>query len=352
MPPSQSTPDRRLLWIAGALLAFWFVWFQWRLLLLAFAGLLLAIILHSISSWVERHTPLRSGFAYLATLAGIAAVVAVSALFLGPRFITQLAAVAAALPQSIADIQTYLQHTTWGPTLLGVLNRAMKGVDTGAKLTLVAKDLVAAVVDLVVVLVIGFFAALNPRTYRDGLLSLVPQRHQKRARVLTNRVVQTLRFWVLGQMVPMAVLGVASMIALWVLGVHLAFTLGLLTGIMVFIPYLGTVLSGVPAILLALQRSPHTALYVLILYTLFHTLEGYFLTPLVQRRAVRLPPVVTVLSEFCMWSFAGILGVAVAAPLAAAGLAVARSFYPARSLYSLRSLHPKTRHETPAAPDG
>jgi predicted PurR-regulated permease PerM len=330
MPVSLSPPDRRLLWIAAGLLACWFIWFQWRLLLLAFAGLLLAIVLHSISAWMERHTPLRAGLAYLATLTCIGGIVALSALFLGPRLITQLAAVGAALPQSIADITGYLQRTSWGPTLLGVLNRALKGIDNGAKLTLFAKDILATVVDFIVVLVIGFFAALNPRAYRDGLLSMLPEQHYGRARALTDEIVETLKYWVLGQMVPMAVLGLASMIALWMLGVHLAFTLGLLTGVMVFIPYLGTVLSSVPAILLALQHSPRTALYVIALYAIFHTLEGYLLTPLVQRKAVRLPPVLTVLSEFCLWSFAGILGVAVAAPLTAAGLVLIRHFYPTR----------------------
>jgi predicted PurR-regulated permease PerM len=328
MSVDLSPPDRRLLWIAAGLLACWFIWFQWKLLFLAFAGMLLAILLHSAAAWVERHTPLNPVLSYFATLCAIAGLLVLAVLLLGPRLITQLTAVIALLPTSIHQATAYLQQSAWGNSLLNILHQAMVGVDTGSKLTAVANGILATMVDLIVVLVIGFFAALNPRGYREGLLLLVPQDHRDKARRLSSKVAHTLRYWLLGQLVPMVLLGLASMISLWVLGVHLAFTLGLLTGVAIFIPYLGTVASGIPAILLALQRSPRTALYVLILYGIFHVVEGYILTPLVQRRAVRLPPVLTVLAEFCLWSFAGILGVAIAAPLTAVGLTVIKSYYP------------------------
>jgi predicted PurR-regulated permease PerM len=283
------TQDRRLLFIAAGLLAFWFVWFQWKLLLLAFAGFMLAILLHSMAAWVDRHTPLSPGLAYLATLLAIAGILALAILVLGPRFITQLSKVAALLPRSVEQTRIYLQRTDWGNALLRLMQQAMQGGNLGAKLTLLAKAVIGALIDLVVVLVIGFFGALNPRGYHEGLLLLVPEDNRQRARELTTTLVATLRSWLLGQMIPMAALGIASMISLYLLGVNLAFTLGLLTGFMIFIPYLGSVLSGIPAILMALQRSP---------------------------------------AELFLWSFAGILGVAVAAPLAAVGLAAIKSFYP------------------------
>ena len=328
MPDKPSISDQRLVLIAGCGLAFWFVWFQWRLLLLSFAGLLLAILLHSIASWVERHTPLNPALAYLATLLAIAGVVAFSIVLLGPRVITQLTEVAALLPRSLQQASSYLQQTAWGASVLNLLHRSMQGADIEAQLTLVARTIVAGGLDFIVVLVVGFFGALDPLGYREALLLLVPGEHRAQARQLGTVVVATLRSWLLGQMIPMAAIGIASMLSLWILRVHLAFTLGLLTGIMIFIPYLGTVLTGIPAILLAFQRSPMTALQVFFLYAIFHTVEGYFLTPLVQRRAVRLPPILTILSQLCLWSFAGVLGVAVAAPLTAMGLVLARSVYP------------------------
>ncbi len=131
---------------------------------------------------------------------------------------------------------------------------------------------------------IGFFGALNPQAYKKGLLSLVPAVHRARARELSGEIISTLRSWLFGQLIPMAVLGIASMIGLWLLGVPLAFSVGLVTGALIFMPYIGSISSGILAILLALQRSSRTALYVFLLYCVFHLIEGYLLTPFVQKR--------------------------------------------------------------------
>jgi predicted PurR-regulated permease PerM len=78
---------------------------------------------------------------------------------------------------------------------------------------------------------------------------------------------------------------------------------------------------------MGLERSPHTALWVLVLYTVLHVIEGYLLTPLVQRKAVRLPPILTILTQYFFWNVAGILGLALAAPLASAGIVLVKELY-------------------------
>jgi len=117
------------------------------------------------------------------------------------------------------------------------------------------------------------------------------------------------------------------MIGLWLLGVPLAFSVGLVTGALIFLPYIGSIGSGILTILPALQRSSRTALYIFLLYCIFHLIEGYLLTPFVQKKVVRLPPIVTILAQFCLWSFGGFLCVAVAAPLAAAMLVIIKDQY-------------------------
>jgi len=128
-------------------------------------------------------------------------------------------------------------------------------------------------------------------------------------------------------MVPMVALGVASAIVMKLLGVPLPWTLGLITGLAVFLPYAGTILAGIPSVLMGLQRSPHTAIFVLLLCTLLHIAECCFLTPLVQRRAVRLPPVLTILTQYFLWAVAGIMGPAGAAPLAGAAIVLVKEQY-------------------------
>ncbi|MGH9585962.1 MAG: AI-2E family transporter [Acidobacteriaceae bacterium] len=304
-----------------------FVWFEWKLIFLAFAGLLCALLLRSISLWIERHTRLVPGLAYLATLLLLIVVIAGAAALIVPRAVTQLHQIILVLPHSLAEMKNYLEQKSWGRTLLQMIHRTSESASLGANAKAITGAVTETVVDLIVVAVIGFFGALNPRGYEQGVLSLIPPEHRQRAGEIAEELMDRLRWWLLGQMVPMAVLGVASMLALWILGVHLAFILGLFTGVMVFVPYAGTILSGIPSVLMALQKGPWTALWVVILYAIFHLVEGYLLTPMVQNRAVRLPPVLTVLAQFFMWSFAGVLGVAVAAPLTAAGMVLTNELY-------------------------
>lgn len=323
----QSGPERAVLLAFVCVLVLLFVWFEWKLIFLAFAGLLCALLLRAITAWIERHTKLVPGLAYLATLLLITLVIVGAAALIVPQAVTQLHQIVIALPESLARMKDFLQQRSWGRTLLQMVSRASQNMSIGGNAKAITGAVTETVVDLIVVAVIGFFGALNPRGYEQGALSFFPPAHRQRAREIAEELMNRLRWWLLGQMVPMAVLGVASMVALWILGVHLAFILGLFTGIMVFVPYAGTILSGIPSVLMALQKGPWTALWVVILYSIFHLVEGYLLTPFVQKKAVRLPPVLTVLAQFFMWSFAGVLGVAVAAPLTAAGMVLTNELY-------------------------
>lgn len=320
-------PERLLVYSGVAILAFLLVWFQLNLLLLAFAGILVAVLLEAMTSWVNRHTRLHGVVSYLATLLLIAVVVAGIGYLLVPRAARQIAELMNTLPSSIHRLEAPLQKTAWGRDVIQRMQSAVRNSGTSAHVTQLAGAVSNAVTDLIVVLVVGFFAALNPRGYKEGLLALVPEERRDRARQLTDDLQHQLKWWMLGQTVPMVTIGAASGIALMLLHVPLPWTLALITGVAVFLPYAGTILAGILSVLMGLQRGAHTALWVLIVYTMLHLAEGYILTPLVQRKAVRLPPVLTILAQYFMWSVAGILGLALAAPLAGAGIVLVKELF-------------------------
>ncbi len=304
-----------------------FVWFQWELVCIVFAGGLLAILLHACAIWLARHSPFGPKLSYAIILLAICAIVVVAALLIAPRAIGEGSEIAASLPGSIHKATAYLQRQSWGRTALRVLHQASSGTSTGPKLTSIAMKFLSGLADLVVILVVGFFGAVNPGLYRRGLLALAPPQRRDELGETLDRIVVVLRWWILGQMVPMSFLAVASMVSLWLLGVKLAFALGLFTGLMVFIPYVGSVIAGIPSILMALQGGRRLALEVFVLYVLFHLLEGYILTPLVQKKAVRLPPALTILTQLFFWDFGGVLAVAIAAPATAAAIVAVQRLY-------------------------
>jgi predicted PurR-regulated permease PerM len=315
--------QRRSLWLISIGLAIVFVCFAWRLLILAFAGFLLAILLRTLADWIEAHTLLGPNLSYAVTICGLMLLFGLMAWLFIPRIISQGSTLAHILPASIHQAKQSLERYSWGVYIVRLVSRSTESL----KLTQIAGQVVSAVVAAIVILVVGFYLGLNPGAYHRALLSLVPEEHKRFTTRVISDVIYTLRWWLLGQLVPMAVLAITSMIGLALLGVKLAFTLGLITGLFIFVPYVGTLLSEIPAVLVALGDSPMKALYVFILYLVLHSLEGYVITPLVQRRAVKLLPLLTVLSQMLMWILVGPLGVAIATPLAAAGLALIKVVY-------------------------
>ena len=125
----------------------------------------------------------------------------------------------------------------------------------------------------------------------------------------------------------MVIIGVTTAIGLALIGVPLALSLGLIAGILEAVPYLGPWLSAVPAVLMALLLSPVHVLATLGLYLALHILEGYVLLPLIQRRAVHLPPALTLLTQVLLGQLAGFMGLFVAAPLTLAAVVLVKILY-------------------------
>ena len=323
-----------MLWVVGITLIFLFVWYAWEVLFLAFAGVLLAVVLRAIADWLENRTPLGPMGSFVAVVCGLVVLIALIAWFIVPRVVSQVDEMLHIIPQAVLQAKAKLSQTDSGRHLLDFFHRALMNFKFAPKIATLVHGIVDAAAAVLIVAVVGLYAAASPRDYFNGLLRLVPAEDREQVREVSREVAYTLKWWMLGQLIPMVVLGVGCMIGLWLLHVPLAFSLGLFTGVMIFVPYLGALLSEIPAVIVALAVSPMTAVYVVILYLGVHVLEGYVLTPLVQRRAVRLMPVLTILSQFFMFLVAGLLGVAIATPLTATGLVLIKRLY----------LHEKIEH--------
>lgn len=179
----------------------------------------------------------------------------------------------------------------------------------------------------VFVLFIGLFTAADPGGYRDGLVGLVPPGARARAREVLFQVWRALRGWLLGKLLAMVLVGLLTGVGLAVLGMPFALTLGLLAGLFELIPFVGPVLAAVPALLIALTQSPWQILYVALLFLIVQQLEGNLITPLVYKRTVALPPVLTLAAVLVMGTLFGLLGLFVATPLLAAALVIVRTLY-------------------------
>jgi predicted PurR-regulated permease PerM len=125
----------------------------------------------------------------------------------------------------------------------------------------------------------------------------------------------------------MILVTVVTASGLALLGIPLALTLGVIAGLLEFIPNVGPIVAAIPAVLIAFLSGPQTALYVMIFFLAIQQLESYILTPLVQRRAVSLEPALIITAQLAFATTVGALGMLLATPLAAGLLVAVKMLY-------------------------
>ncbi len=260
-----------------------------RVLLETFSGLLFALFLGALSNWLSSHTRLRYGWSLAIVVVVLLALAGGAGWLLENRLAAEISELTKKLPQSLETVREYLGQYAWGRLLLERVPQAPASTDMGnafSRLTGMVSGVARFIEAVVVIFFVGIFVAAEPSLYRDGLLHLVPQSGRKRAEETLTALEFNLRWWLVGQICLMVVIGATTSLGLWLIGVPLALVLGLIAGLMEMIPYIGAWLSAVPAALIALLISPTHLLMVLGLYLFLHILEGYVLGPLI--RAARL----------------------------------------------------------------
>lgn len=180
---------------------------------------------------------------------------------------------------------------------------------------------------LFLILVLSIYIGGDPDLYRAGIMHLIPHRARAGGAVVLTRVAAVLRRWLVTQLIAMIVIGLASTIALLILQVKAAVALGVIAGLLEFIPTIGPILASIPAIAMGFLDSPEKALYVGIAYLIIQQAEGHILIPMLMKEGMDLPPALTIISQAVMALLFGFLGLLVAVPVLAAIIAIIKLIY-------------------------
>ena len=186
---------------------------------------------------------------------------------------------------------------------------------------------VETVAGLLLILMMSLYIGADPYTYRNGILHLFPKRKRERIGEVLSAMATILRKWLVTQLIAMVTIGVVSTIALLALGVKAPFALGILAGLLEFVPTIGPILSAVPAIAMGFLDSPEKALYVGLAYLAIQQLEGHLLIPLLMKGGMDLPPVLTIVTQALMALLFGFLGLMIAVPLLCAVMVPIKMLY-------------------------
>ena len=175
---------------------------------------------------------------------------------------------------------------------------------------------------IMVVLVTVFFGVtltlMNPRPIIGALFSLMPEHHHEQGLAILQRIGKFVPRWALATLLGMATIGVLVFLLMWpIFGFTDALVLGLIAFVLEAIPYLGPMLSAVPALLFAVGQGGLTPLWVVIAYLAIQALENNVTTPLIMARSMQLHPVAVIFSMLLCVAAFGVLGVLIAAPMVA-----------------------------------
>ncbi len=309
------------------------LYFTFDVLLLIFAAALLAIFLRGLADIVSRYINISEGWSVLLVSVLLTAVLAGAIAFLAPDVAEQMRHLREELPKSAAAAGNYISQFGWGRALIEQLpsiETVRSNVSASTLLSGVGgffSSTIGAIGNFFIVILLAIYLASEPRFYCRGFTNLFPLDKRTRVREVLFAISDTLRWWLIGKVGSMIFIGLLTWIGLSILGVPLALTLGLIAGLLSFIPNFGPIISALPALLLAFIDSPIKAVYVLALFVGVQLIESNLVTPLIERETVELPPALTIVFQLALAVLVGGLGLVLATPLLAVIMVLVQMVY-------------------------
>lgn len=334
MPTTNFHPKQfqNKIWIATAIISFvilllWIIKATFSVLLLVFAGVLLALFLQGVAGYFRRF--LKSSDKWSIGLSIVLTLILTIALFflIGAKIQAQASELVDVIPQTFEAAKEQLNQSSFGKTILdrGTSDGTVQRMKDFSEKFFTSTFGVLG--DIYVILFIGIFIAVSPNLYIKGVISLIPRKAQPKGSEVMLRLGSQLKGWLKGKLFAMFVVTILTAIGLAALGIKLWLVLAILAGIISFIPNFGPIIALIPAVLIALLDSPMTALYVIGLYILVQFLESNFITPLVQQKLVSLPPAIILTFQLLMGSLTGGWGLVLATPVAVVLLVLVQKLY-------------------------
>ncbi|WP_114226446.1 MULTISPECIES: AI-2E family transporter [Sphingomonas] len=316
---------RRTLIVLALTALLFLAWTLRDVMLMVFGAVVFATLFRALAGQIQRLGIRRDGLALAISVIVIFAVVAGAISLFGTQLASQAEGLSQAIPKAWASLQQRLHG--WGIPVPPKLNAGGIFGNLAGSLPSFVMSVGGGLADGLLIVVGGIFIAASPRFYGKGLLTLFPA---ERRAVVGEAMVDSgraLGLWLKAQLVAMLLIGVLTGTGLWLLGVPGPLALGVLAGLLEFIPFAGPILSATPGILIALAIDPQLALWTMLLYVGIQHVEGYAIQPIIQSWAVEIPGAVLLFALLAFGALFGPMGIIFAAPLTVVVFVLVKRLY-------------------------
>jgi len=326
-PPHRASPVRLALQLLIGAVLLLAMWRLRNVALLSFAAIISATLLRGLAVPIVRSTRLSSRLAIVVVIVALAFLLVAALWLTGQPMLQQLQELRSTVPRAWATVLSWLQAQPFGPQLLNWLDSVGDLKVPWDRVAGVASAATTALADSFLVLLLGIYLAFDPLLYRDGFLRLVPPARRAEIGAALSESGDALRRWMLGQGLTMVIVGTTVGVGLALLGMPLAAAMGFIAGLLEFVPFFGAIAWALLGTLLAFAQGPTQALHVAIFFLVVQQLEGNVVIPMVQRWAVQLPPVLSLLAVVVFGTLFGIEGVILGTPLMVVAVVLVRKLY-------------------------
>jgi putative permease len=307
---------RAAVWIGMATLVVGTV-FMAQPLLVIFAGLVFAAMIDGGARLLGRVLPIQRGWRIAAVLLATVGFLAWTAWFAGSTVTAQAAQLPATVEAQATKALGWLAAhgiAVGAGDVKGFVQQAVGGV---GQLTRMVGGLLGGATTLFLIVVLGIYIAVEPRLYQRGVAWMLPIDSRDHFHGTAALMGKSLRMLMFGRLIGMSVEGLCTWLALAIYGVPMAGLLGLLTGLLAFLPNIGAPISGLIMVLVGFSGGTSMGLYCIAVYVAVQTIDGNVIVPMVAKKTVDLAPALVLGAQLIMGALFGILGLALADPLVA-----------------------------------
>ncbi|MHB8900904.1 MAG: AI-2E family transporter [Thermoguttaceae bacterium] len=315
---------------ATLVLAVWLLYAAAQAFLLMLVGILGGVFLGQLSIRLARLTGLSYHRAWSVVAASLVLASAAGFLLMGARVAERAGQFAEQLQRTTSELRGRIEQQPWGRQILQKTDGAQDLLASGQAVSTAGTALgvlATAITGAIVAVVLALYLSLQPDHYRHGLIALVVPAKRRRAGEVLDQLGVALWRWLLGRLAGMLIIGVTSAIGLSIIGIPLSVELGVLAGLLNFVPNIGPLTSVVPPLLFALQKGTGTVVSVIVLYLVLQFVETYLLTPLIEQHQISLPPGLTLSAQVLLGLLFGFLGILLATPLTVVASILVKELY-------------------------
>ncbi len=329
-----------ILKIVLVVLSLAFLWAVRDILTLFLLAVVFASAMDPLADYLHKRKIPR-GVSVLALYILVLGIIALVVSTIIPPVIEQFRLLAAHFPEYLADFQAKYPffNSVVGDVSGSQIFHSIVGGDGGGTVVSRTVSVFSGAVGFITVMVVSFYLVVADQNGMKELIRpLVPVARRDLVMHVINKIQRKMGLWVLGQLLLSISIFVLTYVGLSILGIRYALVLALLAGLFEVVPYIGPILSAVPAFFFALIQNPALAFGIIILYIIIQKTEGYVLVPKIMHKTVGTSPLVVLLSLLIGFKLAGIVGLLLAVPVAGAVLVLIEEFTGEQNDYKVAQL--------------